>query len=498
MDNQLRIIELYAQGIKKLKAVDIVFTDGVNVLMGGTQQGKTSVLEVINMALQGMKAGGPRDLIAHGGETGEFGLDIALGDKRYRIDRKLKKGKEPEILLKEIVADGKPAKVSSPQAFLKDLIPAIGETPGSFLRKTAAEKLRFILDRHSVNLADLEKKVAAAKSEKDTLTAQQQLFVYAKEAPPEGGQETLAAKEKELAEINAANAEKAEGIEKRAKVFNDAYTNALKEYNAYLEKVKVFDPEEKKVAKEDTGIEFEEGEIARIEEDLRVRKEMLALRKKENEAKKKALADAKVKLSPVKEPDKQALADALQKLDKEKALVIVSVDDLEAEIETLKEADKGAAKYREDHAAYKKKEEELSAANTKIKEARNMVRKALAAIPAKVEGMRVIVDEEGKPDGIYVDGIFCQEWSGAEGFAIAAKILRRYTGQSVLLIDQGESIYYDRDAFRNFCEWARNDGVQVIISVVGEQLDPDENINGFIVEEGEVRAINVETPTELM
>jgi len=38
----------------------------------------------------------------------------------------------------------------------------------------------------------------------------------------------------------------------------------------------------------------------------------------------------------------------------------------------------------------------------------------------------------------------------------------------------------------------------VIISVVGEQLDPDENINGFIVEEGEVRAINVETPTELM
>lgn len=490
MDNEMRIIELSVRGIRKLEAIDIKFTDGVNVLMGSTQQGKTSVLESLILGLRGPKKE-VRDFVHHGKENGSIVETFSVGGKTYRVERKLERGKPPSLKLQLMDGD-KPKKIETPQKFLEELIPALGETPGSFLKKSALEKLRFVLEHHGVDMTEWDKKIAEHTAKRQELTAQQKLFAYAENAPVEKNSEKLDALKLQLAEAEKKNA----GIDKKYLDMAAAYKTdfhakekAYKEYAAVLEALA---PAESDLNSRNIKIGFEKTEIARLEKELEERKVKLAAEEKSYAGARKSLDDTKANIKAVTEPDRDAAILELEKMRKEKEKELVDVTGVTAEIKVITDADDETATYKRDHESFKAKAEAIKGATAKIKEVKDLLLKTISEIPSKLEGLVIEPGEEGdRPKGLYVNGIFSEEWSGAEGFAIAAKLLRRYSGQSVLIIDQGESIYYDAKAFREFCEWARNDGVQVIISVVGENEPGPDADKGFVIEEGKCREINV-------
>lgn len=492
---EMRIIELSVQGIRKLVACDIQFTDGVNVIMGKTRQGKTSVLETLGLGLKGFRSKEPRDLINHGGDSGNIITKFEVGDKTYKVERILKQGKPPQLKLWLLKGD-KPEVIASPQKFLDDLIPAIGETPGSFLKKTALEKLNFILKHHDVDMSEFEKRIQDHEAKRSELTAQQKLYAYAEKEPVEKPKEEVTKLEAAITEAQEANLKVDEKWASKVKEYKErfhAQETAYKEYKAVIDSLA---PAETTLKEQEIKIDFEKKEIERLEKELKKRKLALVTEEESYASAKANLESTKAKVKKVDEPDRDRAATDLEKMRTDKAKELIDVTPLTKQLEELTAADSDAAAYKKDHESWKKKAEEIRAVNTKIRETKDLLVKALSSIPARLEGLVIEPgDENGtRPKGLYVDGIFSEEWSGAEGFAIAAKLLRRYSGQSVLIIDGGESIYYDSAAFHDFCEWARNDGVQVIISVVGEQ-DPDRDADkGFVIEDGGVREIRVKKP----
>lgn len=123
-DTGLRIVELRAENLKRLKAVEIKPDGDVVVIAGRNGQGKTSVLDAIEFALAGTAAQKttPRP-IRDGEDTAHVVLD--LGDL---IVRREWKGERQNLAV--TARDG--AKYSSPQRMLDDLIGRLSFDPLAF------------------------------------------------------------------------------------------------------------------------------------------------------------------------------------------------------------------------------------------------------------------------------------------------------------------------------------------------------------------------------
>ena len=108
----MKIINLQAENIKRLKAVEITPQGNAVVLGGENGAGKSSVLDSIMMAL-----GGGRTICEQPIRDGETRASIRLDLGKYVVERKFTKGKS---YLTVTQADG--AEIKSPQAMLDELI----------------------------------------------------------------------------------------------------------------------------------------------------------------------------------------------------------------------------------------------------------------------------------------------------------------------------------------------------------------------------------------
>lgn len=137
----MKIIQLTAENVKRLKVVDITPTDPLVQVTGRNGSGKTSVLDSIWWALAGEKVI-QDEPIHHGAESGRIRLD--LGD--MVVERKfLQSGATSLIVRNKIGAepgtpDRKLPKWDSPQELLKTLIGRMSFEPMQFAEANEREQ----------------------------------------------------------------------------------------------------------------------------------------------------------------------------------------------------------------------------------------------------------------------------------------------------------------------------------------------------------------------
>lgn len=134
----MRIIELRAENLKRLKAIDIIPTDDLVVLAGRNGQGKTSVLDAISWAIGGasMFKDSP-DPVRHGQKQATTTVDLG----EIIVTRTWTAGGTTNLTVK--AKDG--TKFTSPQKMLDDLIGSLSFDPLSFANMDARSQRRTLL-----------------------------------------------------------------------------------------------------------------------------------------------------------------------------------------------------------------------------------------------------------------------------------------------------------------------------------------------------------------
>jgi len=146
-ETPLRIVELRAENVKRLKAVTI-HPDGSMVVIGGKNaQGKTSVLDAIMYALGG-KDTQPAEVVRRGEKRGEVRLD--LGDLVVRRTFTAAGGGSL------IVESPEGARYPSPQAVLDRLLEKRGLDPLAFLRLRPCEQGEALRALTGLDTSDLD------------------------------------------------------------------------------------------------------------------------------------------------------------------------------------------------------------------------------------------------------------------------------------------------------------------------------------------------------
>lgn len=144
----MKIIELRATNIKRLKAVEITPDGTMQVIGGRNAQGKSSVLDAIWLALGGGKASKETPLPIRDGEA-KASVRLDLGD--LIVTRSwTPKG----TTLK--VENGDGAQYSSPQAMLDGLVGQLSFDPLAFTRLSAREQREALLKLVDLGGADLD------------------------------------------------------------------------------------------------------------------------------------------------------------------------------------------------------------------------------------------------------------------------------------------------------------------------------------------------------
>lgn len=140
----MKIINLKAQNIKNLKAVEITPEGNVIRLTGKNGAGKSAILDTIFTALTGKRL---EDPIRHGEERAEVNID--MGDFRVR---KIwtEKGERIEVT----TAEGDTKK--SPQMFLDEIIGRLSFDPLAFKAMKPADQRELLKNLIGLDFADLD------------------------------------------------------------------------------------------------------------------------------------------------------------------------------------------------------------------------------------------------------------------------------------------------------------------------------------------------------
>ena len=113
-------MSLQAHNFKKLRLDSpIHFSNGITLISGLNESGKSSVLDAILYALFGRVTRPPKarneDLVAYNTNEGTVGLDFEVDDRGFRVTRKLHKLKPTRALLEELKAGGQPQPLATGQ-----------------------------------------------------------------------------------------------------------------------------------------------------------------------------------------------------------------------------------------------------------------------------------------------------------------------------------------------------------------------------------------------
>ena len=146
----MKIVSLETENVKRLKAVRIE-PDGTMVVIGGRNaQGKSSVLDSIEMALGG-KESAPREPIRRGEKSARVVLQLD-GEYGLKIVRKFT---EKGSTLSIETADG--MKPKSPQGLLDQLCNRIAFDPLQFVRQKPADQAATLRKLVGIDFAELDR-----------------------------------------------------------------------------------------------------------------------------------------------------------------------------------------------------------------------------------------------------------------------------------------------------------------------------------------------------
>jgi DNA repair exonuclease SbcCD ATPase subunit len=163
----MKIIQLFAENVKRLSAVTIK-PDGSTVVIGGMNgAGKSSVLDSIMYAL----AGGdslPSKPLRNGTDKGQITVDIG----EYVVTRKFARKDDDEVRSTLEIKTKEGFKATSPQAILDDLCGKMAFDPLEFSRLKPKAQLDAIRELVGLDFTDLDRKRAAIFDRRTDLNRQ--------------------------------------------------------------------------------------------------------------------------------------------------------------------------------------------------------------------------------------------------------------------------------------------------------------------------------------
>lgn len=304
-----KIIELSIENVKRIQALTIT-PNGDHVILGGqNEQGKTSTLDAITMALSGGKK--IPDIPIRKGQK-HARVEIDLGD--MIVERRFSKsGSTLEVRPK----DGGP-KFSSPQAMLDKLFGNLSFDPLVFTAMKPADQLKTLKEIVGVDLSDLDAKREEIYTERSLVNREIKLAegrIATMPKYPEAGQsvdtQSLLAELKKAEQQNKA----AEQAEREMQ----SCTTQIEQYDAELDRMRVRAAEIKKAQAElvEKRASFAENAIEPIDTstitDQLVNAEELNEKVAANEARKKAESELRAKTF-----ESEKLTQAIQDIDNQK------------------------------------------------------------------------------------------------------------------------------------------------------------------------------------
>lgn len=263
----MKIIQFHADNIKRIRAVDITPKNNVVVISGKNEQGKTSVLDAIWLALQYKTASkqNPTPLRA-GADKGTIRLD--LGD--YIVTRTFTEGKTQVQIT---TPEGN--KVSSPQKLLDGFLGDLSFDPWAFSRmsekdqKNMLGELLYTLTNGKVDLAEFERRRDKLYEERtDKNREQKRLTTILSTIKPPTEQDPQ--EETSVSDLTAAIAEGTALSTKRAEL-NLKYNQTLNEIQELEKRLEVLKPQLKELQSgldalpEPVNVEFLQGQLKEID-----------------------------------------------------------------------------------------------------------------------------------------------------------------------------------------------------------------------------------------
>lgn len=152
----MKIINLQAENIQKLQAIDITPKDSVVTITGKNGAGKSSILDCITMALCGGKEI-PKEPLRKGEEKGKIVID--LGD--YQVTRSFS---ADNTYLKIEALDGE--KIGSPQKFLDKIVGEVSFDPLEFMNHPAKEQRKRLLALLKIDVEGLDQEEAELREQR--------------------------------------------------------------------------------------------------------------------------------------------------------------------------------------------------------------------------------------------------------------------------------------------------------------------------------------------
>lgn len=309
----------------------------------------------------------------------------------------------------------------SPQKFLDTLINALTFDPRPFLDKDSKGKKAFMMDLLKIDFSEVDAELKEKESERTLIGRLVKSF---------GNLPIL----KKVEEVDVSSLMAA-----KSKIDSDNAT---------------IDRGLEKKANLEASISRHEGLIEKMKQELAEYERLLKL---ENEEKEKVV---------------KALASLGEKSDS---------SEIDGMIANASNINKAAAEFVAIQAKKKEKEEkeeEYDSLTHKIETLRESKVKTLLEAKVPVEGLEI------KVDGLYYNGIHSENWSDSQSMRISCELCAAMKPQlNAIFIDRGEA--YDSDQLKALGEWAEENDIQALITIV-DSMGGFKVEGAIYIEEGEV------------
>lgn len=155
----MKILSLEAENVKRLRAVQITFRDGLMVIGGPNGAGKSSCLDAIAMALGGKSFVCDQPL-RKGESRGHVTIELGEPEPKYRVTRRF--GLKGTTSLVIEAADG--TKPASPQTLLDGLLGALSFDPLAFSRMDQKRQTDTLRQLVGLDTTEIDRRIAAAET----------------------------------------------------------------------------------------------------------------------------------------------------------------------------------------------------------------------------------------------------------------------------------------------------------------------------------------------
>lgn len=432
----MRIVNLRADNIKKLTAIDITPTTDMIEITGKNGAGKSSILDSIVMALCGGRAI-PEMPIKKGADKGKITMDIG----EYIVTRSFTK---ENSYLKIEGKDG--AEIKSPQKFLDNIVGNISFDPLDFLNNEGKVQRDILLQLIGVDVKEIDEREKKLREERARVGRERDQ----KEAALKGMNPYAELVGSDMAELSFADL---------AKEMQEAM-----EYNASIDSETVANETLKREAKQDVAlISSKEIEVKELQEKINALQNRINLLNSEKTDLEKSVMARK--------------SQYLAKLEVIKAMVPKDVTQIQkkmGEIEELNKKIRGKKAWRDQKDLVKSLETEYDALSRRISEILTERNKLLSEAKMPVKGLSF------DDNGLTFNGVPLEQASDGEKLMVSLGISMALNPKlRVLRIKDGSLLDEENRAIIRAA--VKDQDYQLWFESVGTDAKV-----GILIEEGEI------------